>query len=163
RGLAPVVEQVILSPGEPSRFALAFVRPEPDATRRRDWAVVSATGAGVVLVVAGGVLDWHSSRVFDRYERELVRGCPMGCRGGVPLQIESLRTRARDEQRAAVAAYAVGGAALATGVVLTLIDRERTPRRRARPAPERETRAATSALAPWISHDVIGMSAGFRF
>jgi hypothetical protein len=163
RGLVPVVEQIVLSPGEPAQFALAFAQPESNAARWRNRAASAAAGAGIVLLVAGGALDWHSSRVFDEYEHDLVRGCAMGCRGGVPPQIESRRTRAVNEQRAAVAAYAVGGAALATSVVLILLDRERTPRRRARPAAERETSAPRSSVAPLVSPGVIGVSAGFRF
>lgn len=163
RGLVPVVEQIVLSPGEPARFALAFAQPESNATRWRDRAAISAAGAGIVLLGAGGALDWHSSRLFDEYERALVRGCPMGCKGGVPPAIESRRVRAVNEQRAAVAAYAVGGAALATSVVLALLDHERTPRRRTLPAPERETSAPRSSVAPLVSPGVIGVSAGFRF
>lgn len=163
RGLIPVVEQIVVAPGEPARFTLAFEQPGSDRVSRRGWAAISAAGAGVALLLAGGTLDWHSSRLFDDYRRDFVIECPMGCRDGAPPELERRRHRAEKEQHAAVAGYALGGAALATGLVLTLLDPGHEDRRRAEPAPHRAARAAPRPLGPLVSPGVIGMSAGFRF
>jgi hypothetical protein len=162
-GLIPVVEQMVVSPGEPARFALAFEHREAEGSARLRWTSISVVGAGVALALAGGALDWHSTRLFDDYERDFVRRCPMGCMDGVPPELEDRRARAGTEQRAAVIAYGLGGAALATGVVLIYRDRGRTSRRHARSAPDMASSTAPATLAPMVSPGVIGMNAGFRF
>lgn len=180
RGLAPVVEQVVISPGEQGGAALAFEYPEVEVVvaKRRwpAWRAYAVAGAGAALVLAGGALDWHSTGMFDDYDRDYARAfrkaCPTGCTKGEALPeitglgaLSDRRTRAESEQRWAVISYAVGGAALATGVALAYIGRERTIRQRVRVAPEAEAGATATmgAIMPLVSPEAIGVSAGFRF
>lgn len=180
RGLAPVVEQVVISPGEQGGAALAFEYPEVEvavSTRRWPaWRAYAVLGAGAALVLTGGALDWHSTSMFDEYERDYYRAfrkaCPDGCtEDTAPPELTGLgdledrRARAENEQRWAVITYAVGGAALATGAVLAYVGRERTIRRRVRVRPEAHPgdSAATSVIVPLVSPEAIGVSAGFRF
>lgn len=175
RGLAPVVEQLVVSPGEQSGVALVFEYPETEVTeKRRRWAVwkpYSVVGAGAALVLAGAVLDWHSTRMFDDYDRTFRESCQgeMMCLPAMeePSNLADRRARAENEQRLAVVGYAVGGAALATGAVLSYLGRERTYRKRVRVTPDAESApvpsTATSGISPLIAPGAIGVSAGFRF
>jgi tetratricopeptide (TPR) repeat protein len=180
RGLAPVVEQVVISPGEKGGAALAFEYPEVEVvTRTRRWPAWRAytvVGAGAALVLAGVALDRHSSGMFEEYDRDydsaFRQACPTGCTEAKkpPViagldELEDRRARAEDAQRWAVVSYAVGGAALATGAVLAYIGRERTVRSRVRVAPEAEASdgTTTSAIVPMVSPGIVGVSAGFRF
>jgi hypothetical protein len=172
RGLAPVVEQLVVSPGEQSSLALVFEYPETEVTeKRRPWAAwksytVVATGAALVL--AGGALDWHSTRRFDTYDRDYRKTCPTGCTPAMePSSFEERHSRAESEQRLAVIGYAAGGAVLATGVVLSYLGRERIYHKRVRVAPDADNAprpsTATGSIAPLVAPGAIGVSAGFRF
>lgn len=163
RGSIPVVEQIVATPGEPVGITLELAALAKGTRGWRGWAAVSTAGAGVALLLAGGALDWHSSHLFDAYRRDFIGRCPKGCNDGIPAGLERRPVRAEDEQRAAMIAYAVGGAALVTGVVLTLLDRERPPRSRARLGQDAGARASPATVAPLVSPGVVGVSAGFRF
>jgi tetratricopeptide (TPR) repeat protein len=171
RGLSPVVEQPVVSPGEHGRVTLAFEYPETEViVRKRRWAAwksYAVVGAGAALVLAGGALDWHSTRLFDAYDRDFLKACPPPDSCELPLGLEERRARAEREQRLAVIGYAAGGTALAAGAVLAWFGRERSHRERVRVAPDSETgpaaSAATSSVVPLIAPGVIGVNAGFRF
>lgn len=175
RGLAPVVEQLVVSPGEQSGMVLVFEYPETEVTEKRRrwtaWKPYTVVGAGAALVLVGAVLDRHSTRLFDDYDDEIGEICQgeAMCFPTMeePPNLADLRARAENEQRLAVIGYAVGGAALATGVVLSYVGRERTYRKRVRVAPDAESApvpsATTSGISPLIAPGAIGVSAGFRF
>jgi hypothetical protein len=172
RGLAPVVEQLVVSPGEQGSVALVFEYPETEVTEtRRRWAAwkpytVVATGAALVL--AGGMLDWHSTRLFDDHDRVFREKCPTGCMTGMePSGLGNRQSRAESEQRLAIIGYAAGGAVLATGVVLSYFGRERAYRKRVRVAPDAEdvpqSSTVTGSIAPFVAPGTFGVSAGFHF
>jgi hypothetical protein len=178
-GLAPVVEQVVVSPGEHGGVTLLFEYPEVEVAvpvrRWAAWKPSAVVGVGAALVLAGAALDWHSTRMYDEHDRDFRAAFPTGYRAGDATEDER-RTRAdlddrlgraESEQRMAVIGYAVGGATLATGAVLAYLGRERTYRKRLRVAPgddaEPAPRTATSSVAPLIAPGVIGVSAGFHF
>jgi hypothetical protein len=173
RGLAPVVEQLVVSPGEQGGVALVFEYPETEVTEKRRrwtaWKPYTVVATGAALVLAGGALDWHSTRMFDDYDRALRETCQTDvC---LPMMespaLAVRRSRAEDEQRLALIGYAVGSAALATGVVLTYLGRERTYRKlvRVTPGAEGAPQASTAAgtITPLVAPGTIGVSAGFRF
>jgi hypothetical protein len=167
-GLTPIVEQIVVAPGERGSFALAFEYPEVAVSTRPwpAWRSQAVIGAGAALLLAGGVLDWHSTRMFDEYDQMVREGCPRGCPKEMPPPgLADQESRASTEQRAAVVAYAVGGAVVATGLVLTYFGRARTTRRRMRPPmePGPEVSAVSGAVAPIVTADTIGVSAGLRF
>ncbi len=171
RGLSPVVEQLVVSPGEPGRVALAFEYPETEVTvthrRWAAWKSYAVVGAGAALVLAGGALDWHSTSMFDEHDEDFRKACPGPESCTPPPGLEERRARAEREQRLAVIGYAVGGTALATGAVLAWFGRERRRREHVRVAPDTGTgsapSAATSSVVPLIAPGVIGVNAGFRF
>lgn len=162
-GLAPVVQQVVLAPGERGRFGLAFQYPEVTVTERRwaAWKSWSVVGAGAVLTLGSTYLDWHSTRAFDEYDGEIKDRCrPMqGCTDeDLDPALEDARQRAQSEQHMAMAGYITGGAVLATGAVLVYLNRARQVRRQARPES-----SSLGALTPIISAEVAGVRAVFRF
>lgn len=177
RGLAPVVEQLVVSPGEHAGVTLLFEYPEVEvssSTRRwAAWKSYAVVGTGAAMVLAGGVLDWHSTRMFDEHDRDFRTAFPGGYQADTATDTErrtraelaERRGQARNEQRIAVIGYAVGGVALVTGVTLAYFGRERTIRRRVRVAPGREpeSAASTSSIAPMIAPGAVGVSARFRF
>jgi hypothetical protein len=179
RGLAPVVEQLVVSPGEHGGVALVFEYPEVEVAvpvrRWAAWQSYAVVGAGAALVLAGSALDWHSTRMFDEHDRDFHAAFPTGYRADtateadrrVRAELDDRLGRAESEQRMAVIGYAVGGATLATGAVLAYLGRERTYRKRVRVAPGEDAANApsttTSSVAPLIAPGVIGVSAGFHF
>lgn len=167
-GLTPIVQQIVVAPGEKGGFALTFEYPEVAVATRPwpAWRSQAVIGASAALLLAGGVLDWHSSRMFDEYDQRVRDGCTRGCtRAMLPPGLDDLESRARQEQRLAVITYAVSGAVVATGLALTYLGRERMTRRRMRPPLERgpEASSVSSALAPFVAPDSIGVSAALRF
>lgn len=167
RGLAPVVEQVVLAPGEGDRFDLAFQYPEVTVSVRRwaAWKSWSVVGAGAALALSAMYLDRRSSQAFDDYDQafrdRFLDTCdPLeGCSAvEVSDQDEQRRQQAESEQRIAVGLYIAGGAVLAAGAVLAYLNRERLVSREVRPES-----AGSSAMVPMISADAVGVSAAFRF
>lgn len=144
-GLIPATEQAVLSPGEHRRYDLALTVPESMKTERRwaawkPWAVV---GAGALLMVGAGYLDYDSSQSFDRFDREFDGRCGNGCPGGeVPQALEDTLARAEREQMVARISYAVGSTVLATGVALLYLNREQLVRRGGRAGAERSARVS---------------------
>jgi hypothetical protein len=172
RGLAPVVEQLVLAPGEQGSVALVFEYPETEVTeKRRRWAAwkpYTVVTTGAALVLAGAVLDWHSTRMFDDYDSDYLEACPIGCMPGMePSGLGDRQSQAESEQRLAVIGYAAGGVVLATGIVLSYVGRERTYRKRVRVAPDAERTlqpsTTTGSIVPLVAPGAIGASAGFRF
>lgn len=167
-GLTPIVQQIVVAPGEKGGFALTFEYPEVAVSTRPwpTWRSQAVIGASAALLLAGGVLDWHSSRMFDEYDQMVRDWCPRGCTDAMlPPGLDDLESRASREQRLAVITYAVSGAVLGTGLVLTYLGRERMTRRRMRPPLERgpEASSVSGALAPFVTPDSIGVSAALRF
>lgn len=173
RGLPPVVEQIVASPGERGSFAITFEYPEVDVaiTTRRwaAWKSYAVVSTGAALLMAGAALDWHSTRLFDEHDRKLVELCPEGCMNAPP-GLDDRQARAESEQRFAVIAYAVGGTVLVTGAIMAYLGRERVHHERVRQAPNApDTRTSagasigSTALVPLVSPDGIGVSAAFRF
>jgi tetratricopeptide (TPR) repeat protein len=131
-GRIPATEQAVLSPGEQRRYDLILAVPESVETERRwaawkPWAVV---GAGVVVMGGAAHFDNYSSENFDRFDSEFDTLCRNGCtEAEVPQALQDSLARADREQRLAQVSYAIGGAALITGVALVYLNRERLVRR----------------------------------
>ena len=170
-GLPNVVEQIVTSPGERSRFVVRFEYPVVEDRVRRwaGWKSYAVAGTGAALLLAGAALDWHSTRVFDEYDRRFLEACANDvCTPAMESPaLAQRRSRGESEQRLAVIGYAAGGVALATGVALTYLGRERVVHRRAGVTPGEESaqasNAITGSITPVIAPSVIGVRAGFRF
>ena len=135
-GALPDTRELALSPGEQQRFNLVVtLMDEGERVRRwpawKPWVVVAAGTA----VAAGGV-TFHvlASRSFAAFDRDFADlGCASppvegdatnGCSGSdVDPGLQSQLDRARWQKRIATGLYAVGGAALAAGIVLVYWNR----------------------------------------
>jgi hypothetical protein len=126
----------------------------------KPWAVV---GAGVAIAGGGGALHALSARGFSAFDAGFAAlpCAAMGCSGdqiaagnpGLPGRLD----RARLEQRLAVGAYLVGGAALATGIYLVYRNQPHVVEQE---GPEPPARGV--AVAPVVAPDLIGVLVSVR-
>src|SRR5262249_19507570 len=99
--------------------------PKPERTERRwdawkPWTVV-AVGAAVAL--AGIPLQIAANGSISDYEKQVAAACPAGCpKDSVPAAARDAESRAHLENGLAIGLFAAGGAALAGGVVLVLLN-----------------------------------------
>lgn len=121
-------KDLVLAPGEVTREVIVLRAPRTKTVRRwsaaMPWWVVGAGGAAVAVGTAGLLLGNANLRAVTA---EVTQQCPppMGCRGGLPSGLAADRDRAELEQRAGVTLLAAGAAAVATGVVLLVLNQPR--------------------------------------
>lgn len=125
----------------------------------RPWALV-ATGA--VLTGAGGYLHMTGNDSIRKYDRRATDGCtPSNVCPTEPDDLARLRKKGRTMQTAGVAGYAVGGATLAAGIWLVLVNQGRTwvrpydagPGTPVEPAPQPQVQ-----LSPFVAPGAHGLS-----
>lgn len=91
--------------------------------RWKPWAVV---GGGVAIALAGVGFRSAGQSSFDEFHAELAVRCPQGCvRSSLPAGTVSIEDRGRRMNGLAGTSYAIGGAAIVTGLVLVLLNQER--------------------------------------
>jgi tetratricopeptide (TPR) repeat protein len=121
----------------------------------KPWAVV---GAGVGLAAAGGVLHALSAHDFKTYDSGFVKlqcanlGCTDQAIDKEDPHLRSRLSRARLEQKIAVAGYLAGGAAIAAGVALLYLNRPHLLERE-----DANPKAAGIAMVPVVSADMLGV------
>jgi hypothetical protein len=165
-GRVPATEEVVLAPGERARVAIAPLYLRVREQRRwpawKPWAVA---GAGAAVALLGGALQWNAQREIGAFERGLGElGCadesPM--EGSMPRDCETVELGDADaatrrsaiwQQRSALTAYTVGGAAVVTGAVLLVLNRGQ---------PVREYVARPQAWL-MVAPDHVGIAAQLRF
>lgn len=121
-------KDLVLAPGEVTRERISLRAPQVRSVRRwsatMPWwvlggaAVVGGAGAAALLV---GNADQRavSAAVAQRCPP------PTGCPKGLPVDLQDAQDRVRLNQRFGVAAMAIGGAAVMTGVVLLVLNQPR--------------------------------------
>jgi hypothetical protein len=131
----------------------------------KPWAVVGA-GAGVVL--AGVALQYGGLQKVAAVDEASKTQCPTGC-ASEPAALASDRQTGVRMQQAAIGAYAIGAAAVATGAVLVFMNRgERYVRTYdagapdAAPPPPAPPRASLD-VAPMIDGERRGLIATLRY
>jgi len=121
----------------------------------KPWAVV---GSGVAIAAAGGVLHALSARDFKAYDTGFGKltcaasGCTQSAIDAEDPHLSSQLSRARLEQRIAIAGYVAGGAVLAAGAVLSYLNRPHLM--------EQEgagLHSASVAMTPIVSPGVLGV------
>jgi hypothetical protein len=163
RGLMPDTQQVVLNPGDSKRVVVAPQLPEHLRTVRRwpQWVPLTVAGVGAMALAGAGVMDWHSTRLFDRFDREFGQRCPgntNGCRDTeIPGPLRAGLTRADRWQWAARTTYAIGSLTVATSAALIYLNRERAVRER------RIDESATMIITPVLTPHQAGVSALIRF
>jgi hypothetical protein len=152
-GFLTATREPLVLGGKRARVDVAMVALADAAvtTRRwtawKPWAVV---GGGALVGGVGGLLQLKAASDFDRYDREVAAVCgDTGCGAGNPLpsSTANLESRARIENRVAIAMMLTGGAAVAGGVVLLWLNRPMTSIPREESAPVRVAPAVGPGVA----------------
>jgi hypothetical protein len=126
-GYVPVERSDTLIGGEAKEIELSLFRTEELTEYRRRWAPAvdwAVLGGGLVVIGGGVALRFAAVDAYARYDAS-VDACATvvaeGCRPHPDLT--ALRSGANGLQTLSVVAYALGGAAVVTGVVLAILNR----------------------------------------
>ncbi len=95
--------------------AVRYERPYPT------WVPWTTVGGGVALALVGGALHYSAAQDFDEFDALVEAAVSSGHEAATVDQ--SARESGELKQIAAISLYAVGGAAIATGVVLLFFNR----------------------------------------
>jgi hypothetical protein len=165
-------EPVVVSSGERMSIEVTLVTLDQVSESSRRWATWkpwAVVGGGAVVALAGGVVHRRAAVSFGEYDDEFLQlGCVVepdpdepGCtEADVPAHMQDKLRQATWEQRIAVASYTVGGAALATGLVLVYLNR---PRLTQKAEQAEKNRPANISFSPVVTPRSMGLSATLRF
>src|SRR5581483_6882228 len=118
---------------ETMKLATLSSLPMRSVRRWTWWKPWTVFAAGALVAVIGIPLIVDAKSNFDAFDAELAKQCPSGCTAAqLPSTALAARDRGNAEQSAAVGMFTVGGAALATGIVLLILNQ---PRLEAAPRP----------------------------
>ncbi|MGC4114516.1 MAG: hypothetical protein QM765_07870 [Myxococcales bacterium] len=150
-----------LTPGKSTveRVVLQNVKSVPVKLVRRweSWMPWTVLGAGLVVALAGTPLMLDAQSNYDRYDSDLARLCPSGCKeSDLPATVIDSRQRGRVENGGAVAAFVVGGLLTASGVVLLTLNQPH-------PVDAAATDAAPVTVLPVFGEGFAGVAASGRF
>jgi hypothetical protein len=157
------VRQIVLDPGDRKRVALTPRLPAHLATTRRwpRWIPWAAAAAGGAVLGGAAYMDWHSSALFEQFDREFAERCPGHTNGCTEAEIPgALRARldgAAAWQRSARVTYAAGGLIVAGSAALLFLNRERIVHER------RPEDARALSLRPVLMEHGVGVTAQMRF
>jgi hypothetical protein len=138
-----------LMPGDEAVVDIQLIALEKAVRTERRWHVAlpwSVLGAGVAIGVAGVPLIVQARDDFGRYDDEFAVACPDGCmKSDIPGRVRDIHDRAKAEYYSSIAMFAVGGAAIATGVLLVVLNQ---PRKVGVEVPESESPAPDVSVSP---------------
>lgn len=158
----PDIQPVVVDPGDSARVVVAPRVPEHLVTVRRwpRWMPWAVAGAGAVTLAGASVMDWHSTRLFDRFDRDFGDLCPRPspCEDSeLPPALQAQLHGGRNWQWAARATYLVGGATVAASAALLYMNRERIARQKD------SMQSDQVSLVPMLTQHGAGVSATWSF
>ncbi|HEY1552244.1 MAG TPA: PEGA domain-containing protein [Kofleriaceae bacterium] len=127
-GFLTTTTPLVLLGGKTATADVELTRLAATAIVRRwsAWKPWVVLGAGAVVAATAGVLEWRSHENFESYDTSFAAACSTGCGGpgepAIPSALASLEHRAKLENEGAVAMFAVGGAALAVGIIGVILN-----------------------------------------
>jgi hypothetical protein len=154
-----------IGPGETFRIELKLYTAE-ELTRYhrrwdRTWAPYTVIGVGALVGIVGGIFELSASSTFKDYDDGVAR-CNManmstGCVISANQNLVDMNNSAKSKRTIGYVGYAVAGAAVATGVVLAILNR----RQPYQISPdqldtEKEKAGAGVAFAPIVSPELTG-------
>ncbi|MCG8425494.1 MAG: hypothetical protein MJE77_47050 [Proteobacteria bacterium] len=147
-------ETVVIEAGPSRTVELFLPRLERRWDRRLPWAIA---GGGALVALSGIPLQWLAHDNESKFHRELDAECGSAnaCKDGVPDSARTYERRSRRYNAAAVAGFAVGGAAIATGLALAIFNQPRVVK------PDPATREI--AISPLVGNDSAGIAAALSF
>ena len=162
RGYATETTEVVGNAGVVTKVTIA---PRPPQRRvevrrwKRSWVPWSVVGAGAILLAGASYLDRSSTQAFDQHDADLQTICgTIGCAAGeIPDSLNQQLSDARRRQWGARATYVAAVGALATGVILVMINRERVITIGESPSPN------AISFAPMLAPSGISIRSTIRF
>ncbi|HXU04108.1 MAG TPA: hypothetical protein VN903_24270 [Polyangia bacterium] len=157
-GFLTETRSLSLLPGKPAveTLSLQEIGTLPTRTVRRwpvwkPWAVV---GGGALLALAGIPLMLDVKHNLDAYDAGVRNECAMGCAAqSLSQPVRDLRDRAHTENVVAVSLFTVGGAVIASGVALLILNQPRVVAGGER---------SRGTVVPLVGRDVVGLSIAFE-
>jgi hypothetical protein len=157
-GFLTETRSLVVLPGKQSteRLTLQEIRSLPTSTARRwpVWKPWSVVGAGALLAVLGVPLIVDSVNNVHDYEAA-IDSC--SARAGGPCMVPSTTSdmlhRARVENGVAISLFSVGGAVVASGLAMVILNQPRV-------VPAEETPRAQ--LAPLLGPGFVGLQVAIR-
>ncbi|MFT3692692.1 MAG: PEGA domain-containing protein [Kofleriaceae bacterium] len=112
-------------------YELSLVPLEPATTQIRYWEAWkpwTIVGGGIVVGLVGVLFETNASESLGQYDRDVASNCPHGCTAEQvrDLDLRAPQRRGERDQTTATVLFAVGGVALATGIVGSIINMPRT-------------------------------------
>jgi len=126
-----------LVPGQPTAVALKLVPLSSLSAKRRFawWKPWALLAAGVAVAAVGVPLQLDAQSNMDSYDRQFGQKCPMGCHEqDLPASVRDLKSQAELENGIAVGTFIAGGALVAGGLVLIILNQPRVVEAQPKPA-----------------------------
>jgi hypothetical protein len=128
-GFVTRTENPTLMPGTDTLVELEMVRLEAAVKTVRRWHVAtpwSVLGAGVLVGLAGVPLILKAKDDYAEYDKKFGQECAQGCTPDkIPGSVKDIEERAKAEHYSSIALFALGGAGIATGIVLVILNQPR--------------------------------------
>lgn len=164
-GYAPTQLNPKLLGGDVQRLELKLFTDKEltrEKTRMPKFVPYSVLGAGVVAIGVGALLHTSAKSGLEDYD-QAIADCAAtdpsgGCSARTPAMLD-MKSSAESKQNFAAVAYTVGGVAVATGVVLVILNRPQSYRI----DPLKAELNAGTTVTPVLGPDMAGFAAVGRF
>ena len=165
KGYTTRVNAPFIGPGENFRIELKLYTSEELTRYTRRWNPImpySVLGAGVVVGIVGVMFELSAKTSYNDYDKAVAacnqnnQGCP------TTSAITDLKGSGDTKKTIGYVGYGVAGAAIATGVVLTILNRPKAYQLRPEDLQEQEEKARVS-VTPIVSPTMAGAAVQGHF
>jgi hypothetical protein len=129
-GYVSTQKEPVLPPGQKTTIDLQLFTADELTHYKRRWHNAipwSVLAGGIAIAGAGGIMHWQASENFSAYDKGVNQCSMMGTSGGCnpDAGLAGKKSTGESLQVAAIASYAIGGAAIAVGGTLLFLNRQR--------------------------------------
>jgi hypothetical protein len=164
-GFAPTQLSQKLAPHETMRLNMKLFTDEELTREKRkmpQWVPYAVGGAGVLVLGIGGLMQQQANSTMKTYDAKIAL-CAQddpshGCSNASSPEFADVKSSAESKQNLAIAGYALGGTAIAAGIVLFILNRPEAYR--IDPFAEK---AGAVSITPVLGPDGGGFAASVRF
>jgi tetratricopeptide (TPR) repeat protein len=129
-GHLTLTEDVVVLPAQREEVDVALQTLTEAAVTERRWKPAMpwlVTAGGALVAGAGALLQLRAKADLNQYSEDISRICASGCQPDeIPAGTANLASRGEAMNRAAIATMAAGGAIGVTGIILLVMNRQRT-------------------------------------